>query len=343
MKLSRLTPLFLFTLLLICPQKARCDNPVATIMFYNVENLFDTVDDPLTDDNEFLPSGERRWTVTRFRQKLTNLARVINNTGYWEPPAVIGLCEVENRYVLEELVSHPALKIWNYQIVHKDSPDARGIDVAAIYRPDIFNPVVYRYFPPVDTNASVPSTREILYLSGTVAGKDTLHLFFNHWPSRYGGLIETRLYRERAAKRLRWEVDRLQEEFPSPRIIIMGDFNDQPDDQSMTAVLGAELLPGSDPLRLYNLSHAWSKAGKGTLKYQGFWNTFDQVIVSGAMLNQHSPIFSRPEDAAITMIGFLLIPDERNTGLKLNRTYEGYRYAGGYSDHLPINILLRSK
>ncbi len=343
MNLPRLTPLLLLTLFLICSQGARSDNPLTTIMFYNVENLFDTVDDPLTDDNEFLPSGARRWTLNRFRQKLTNIARVINNTGYWEPPAVIGFCEVENRYVLEELVKHPALRIWNYQIIHKDSPDARGIDVAAIYRPDLFTPIAYRYFPPADTAAQVPTTREMLYLAGTLAGEDTLHLFFNHWPSRYGGLIETRLYRERAAHRLRWEVDRLKEKLPMPRIVIMGDFNDQPDDLSMTGVLEADLEPGSDPLRLYNLSHAWTKAGKGTLKYQGFWNTFDQVIVSGAMLNQLLPIYSRPADATIADARFLFLPDERYTGLKLNRTYEGYRYTGGYSDHLPVYLLIRAR
>lgn len=337
------TPIFLLIFLMFWSYEVRSDSPVITIMFYNVENLFDTVEDPITADNEFLPAGERRWTNARFRQKLTNIARVFNNTGFWEPPSVIGLCEVENRYVLEELVNHPAIKKWNYQIIHKDSPDSRGIDVAALYRPDQFVPLSYRYFPPVDPEGDTPDTREILYLSGILAGLDTLHLYFNHWPSRYGGLMETRHTRERAAARLRHEFDRLQEIFREPRVVIMGDFNDQPVDRSLHDVLMAQTVHGNEPGLLYNLSQQWAENGKGTLKYQGFWNTFDQIIVSGVLFNPDAPLFCLPADALIVEAKFLFLPDERYTGQKLNRTYEGFRYTGGYSDHLPVLLKLRNR
>lgn len=308
---------------------------IASVMFYNAENLFDTEDDPLIRDEEFLPKGDRRWSHYRFNAKLCSLAKVIVNTGSWEPPAFIGLCEVENRYVLERLVAEPSLRKWNYRIIHKNSPDERGIDVAAIYREDVFLPLSYRYFSPVSENDPIPSTREILYVSGILAGFDTIHLFINHWPSRYGGLIETRSVRQKAAKRLRAEVDKLTEAGSEPVIIIMGDLNDQPDDESLTGYLRASLLPGKVPNVLYNLSYAWQKDGKGTLKHQSEWNVFDQIIVSGSLLGGRS-LYVLPSDAVILEASFLFQKDERYLGRKLFRTYEGFRYTGGYSDHLPI-------
>jgi hypothetical protein len=317
--------------------------PGFAVMFYNVENLFDTNDDPITADEEFLPSGVRRWTNKRLAAKLNNLAKVIINTGEWEPPAVIGLCEIENRYVLERLISQPGLRNWNYRIIHKDSPDERGIDVAAIYRDDLFVPISYSYFYPEVSPADPPSTREILYVCGIAAGADTVHLFFNHWPSRYGGLMETRKARQNAADRLSLEVGLLQSKYCNPRIIIMGDFNDQPDDLSMTRHLKANTETGTQSDVLYNLSYQWYTEGRGTLKYQSEWNVFDQIVVSGSLLGGTGNFSVRPEDAVIVESSFLFMVDERYTGRKLNRTYEGYRYAGGYSDHLPVLLHLRLK
>jgi hypothetical protein len=312
-------------------------------MFYNVENLFDTTDDPLIKDEEFLPNGARRWTQFRFKAKLCSLAKVFVSTGSFEPPALIGLCEVENRFVLEQLVGEPALKRWNYKIIHKDSPDERGIDVAAIYRPDVFYPLTYRYFPPVPENEPAPRTREILYIMGVLAGADTVHLFVNHWPSRYGGLMETRGARQRAASRVASEINRLRQMYRDPLIIVTGDFNDQPDDFSLTGHLNASILPGTDPDRLYNLSHIWMKSGKGTLKHQSQWNIFDQFIVSGSLLGNSGKLYSNPGDAVILDLPFLLQPDERYLGMKLFRTYEGFRYTGGYSDHLPVLLWIRKR
>lgn len=314
-----------------------------SIMFYNVENLFDTEDDPDTQDDEFLPKGERRWSGFRFHSKLNNLAKVIVNTGFWEPPAVIGFCEVENRSVLEMLVNHASLKNWKYRIIHKDSPDGRGIDVAAIYREDLFVPVNYDYFPPVMPGEVEPATREILYLAGVLNESDTLHFYFNHWPSRYGGLMETRKGRSGAASRLRYEIDALQARHHDPRVVVMGDFNDQPDDESLIKHLKALPEVREDPVELVNLSAGWAASGKGTLKYQSVWNVFDQIIVTGNLLNPQNPVYTTPEDSFILEAGFLLRKDERYGGMELFRTYEGYRYTGGFSDHLPVILVLRSR
>jgi hypothetical protein len=333
-----LTSLFLF---LFFVSSAQYGKPVASVMFYNVENLFDTEDDPLISDEEFLPQGERRWNSFRFNTKLNNIAKVIANTGNWEPPALIGLCEVENRYVLERLVNQPSIRNWKYKIIHKNSPDERGIDVAALYREDVFVPIGYDYFSPVPDEEPIPATREILYVYGILAGLDTVHFFFNHWPSRYGGLMETRGRRQKAATRLNQEILKLQAKYNNPLIVIMGDFNDQPDDDSMTRFLKASLIPGNDPSQLYNLSYAWLKQGKGTLKYQSMWNIFDQIIVSGSVLHPGRKMFANADDATILEASFLLQKDERYAGQKLFRTYDGFRYTGGYSDHLPIILMIR--
>jgi hypothetical protein len=335
-----LTLLFLIHSLPINAQKGI---PVATVMFYNLENFYDTEDDSLKQDNEFLPTGDRRWTKHRFYEKLSNISKVIVNTGNWEPPAIIGLCEVENRKVLEKLTGFEPLRTWEYQIIHKDSPDERGIDVAALYRPSVFMPLNYRYFPPAGIGEPTPFTREILYISGIVAGKDTLHLFFNHWPSRYSGLMETRALRKQAALRLKYEIKKLQVKFKNPKIIIMGDFNDQPEDESLLQALeaGKEMTYQKD--HLVNLSFRWIKMKKGTLKFQTQWNIFDQIITSESLLSEDSPVFSQQEDARILDIPFLLEQDEKFTGMKLKRTYEGFTYKGGYSDHLPVLLMLRKQ
>lgn len=332
------TALFLY---LFFNSSAQYGKPVASVMFYNVENLFDTENDPLVADEEFLPKGERRWSSFRFNTKLNNIAKVIANTGNWEPPAVIGLCEVENRYVLERLLNQPSIRNWKYKIIHKNSPDERGIDVAAIYREDVFYPIKYKYFSPVPEDEPVPSTREILYVYGILAGQDTVHFFFNHWPSRFSGLMETREPRQKAATRLLQEIQDIRAKHNNPLIIIMGDFNDQPDEDSLTRFMKASPTPGSDPSQLYNLSYVWLKQGKGTLKYQSMWNVFDQIIVSGSVLDPQGKLYATTDDATIMGASFLFQKDERYTGQKLFRTYEGFRYIGGYSDHLPIILMIR--
>jgi endonuclease/exonuclease/phosphatase family metal-dependent hydrolase len=315
--------------------------PVATVMFYNLENLYDTRDDAIKRDEEFLPGGERHWSNRRLVSKLTAIARVIVNTGFWEPPAVVGMCEVENREVLEKLVATEPLRSWNYQIIHKDSPDKRGIDVAAIYRDDLFKPISYRYFPPVPENAPVPETREILFLSGVVAGIDTIGIFFNHWPSRYGGLLETRPLRMQAATRLHNEIEKLCYPDRPQLIAVMGDFNDRPGDESLRRGLEINRNGADLPCSLVNLSGEWEKEGKGTIKFQSQWMVFDQVIVNRWFLRCNNSLCVRPGDARIVEPGFLLGTDEVYAGKKLKRTYLGPRYQGGISDHLPVLLVIR--
>ncbi len=314
-----------------------------SVLFYNTENFFDVTDDPETLDEEFTPRGDRRWTYNRFNKKLLDISKVILNASGWTPPQMIALCEVENRYVLEKLLSDTPLQEFPYKIIHKESPDHRGIDVAFLYNSDVFYPLEYRFFPLENASGEVLKSREILYVSGIVHGTDTLHLFANHWPSRYSGLLESQPRRNLAAQILRERVENLQEANSNPKIIIVGDFNDPPDSESITEYLGAESLSGDlKATGLYNLAVSWEEGELGTLKYQSQWSVFDQVIVSGTLLNENNSLFTRPGWAEIVQLPFLLEDDERYGGIKTKRTYTGFRYNGGFSDHLPVLLKLRA-
>jgi endonuclease/exonuclease/phosphatase family metal-dependent hydrolase len=313
-------------------------------MFYNVENLFDTRDDPNTSDEAFTPSGERRWTINRLNRKLINLSKVLLTSAGYIPLQIIALCEVENSFVLEMLIQNTPLKKFNYKIIHKDSPDSRGIDVALIYNPSEFHPLAYDYIPLTGAKDSVSDSREILYVTGIVQQTDTLHIFVNHWPSRYSGLLESRPKRALAARVLKREINQLQNRWESPKIIILGDFNDQPDDESLALHLNAKPPPKSLPVfadTLYNLSFQWKKAESGTLKYRDQWFVFDQIITSGSLLLNQKSIYTQKEWATIVKLPFLLEKDERYGGEKIKRTYYGYQYTGGYSDHLPVMLRLK--
>ena len=334
---------FLFLLLLLvnfhCFSQETSTN--FSVMFYNTENLFDPDDSALPGDDEFTPGGERHWTYKRLNAKFLNISKVILNASGWQPPAVVALCEIENRNVLERLVKKTPLSSFSYEIIHKESPDHRGIDVALLYNTDQFYPLEYKYYPLRFKNDSIVATREILYVSGIAMGKDTLHFFVNHWPSRYSGLMESRPVRDAAAQLLRSKVNELFKIYSGPKIIVMGDFNDQPDDESMVKFLQAEKFSGQAKLKsLYNLSYNWLSGEVGTLKYQSQWSVFDQIIVSGALLQKGSGFFTQPDDAKIINKSFLLERDERYGGMRPFRTYIGFRYHGGFSDHLPVLLQL---
>ncbi len=309
----------------------------ARVMFYNVENLFDTFDDPSTNDEEFLPTGERHWTEYRLSDKLEKIAKVIMAVGGWEAPEVIGLCEVENREILEKLLSYTSLKTIPYKIIHKQSPDRRGIDVALLFRSDAIEPIKYEYLEVSDSNNVDFKTRDILFFSGVVRGIDTLHFFVNHWPSRYGGLMETVEKRALAARVLKSKIDQLQKENSRAKIIIMGDLNDEPEDQSLLEVLNSK--NNTDSVidnALYNLSAQFMKSNQGTHKYQSQWSVFDHIIVSGELLSSPKGIYSKVKDAHVYEAPFLLMKDKTYGGYKPHRTYIGYKYNGGFSDHLPV-------
>lgn len=312
-----------------------------SVLFYNVENLFDLDDDPLTRDDEFTPGGDRHWTYNRLNSKLNNISRVILSASGWETPALVALCEVENRKVIDLLNDKTPLKSVPFKVIHKESPDPRGIDVALLYRAERFYPLEYEYFPVKRSSGSAMRSREILYVSGVVDGADTLHVFVNHWPSRYSGLLETKPLRRDAALTLREKIDELQKKYRAPKIIITGDFNDNPNDESLLVHLKAGKLngePGDE--KLYNLSLQWTVEGPGTTKYRSQWSVFDQVIVSGSLLNAQKGAFTIPQWGTIVTLPFLFERDERYGGQKPFRTYNGYRYNGGFSDHFPVLLKL---
>ncbi|MCF6356867.1 MAG: endonuclease [Draconibacterium sp.] len=312
-----------------------------SILFYNVENLFDTKNNPDTEDDEYTPDGDRHWTYKRLNNKLLNTSKVILSADGWNIPTVVALCEIENRDVLDMLIADTPLKSQPYKIIHKESPDHRGIDVAFLYNTEQFIPINYKYYPLKNRDGSIKRTREILYVSGVINGTDTIHFFVNHWPSRYSGLLETKQLRASAAKLLRQKVDDLFEQFHSPKIIILGDFNDNPTDESLSEILYAKRINSQIAENdLYNLSFDWGKARSGTLKYQSQWSAFDQIIVSGALLNATSGFVVKPQNATIINYPFLFEKDEKYGGLKPKRTYYGFSYLGGFSDHLPVLLKL---
>ncbi|MDA3910696.1 MAG: endonuclease [Bacteroidales bacterium] len=309
-------------------------------MFYNVENLFDTEDDPEKNDQEFLPNDGKFWNKYRYRDKLFKIYQVITAVGKWKSPEIIGLCEIENRKVLEDLISRTPLYNAGYKIIHFESPDSRGIDVGLLYRENAFEPLIQEKIP-VHFSGNRRSTRDILYVKGVVYSVDTIHVYVNHWPSRWGGQLETEQKRMRAASVLRKHVDSVFHADKNPNIIISGDLNDYPDNKSLTENLRAH-TENYDKARdelLYNLSYYMQFHKKqGSHKYHGEWGVLDQLIVSGNLLNQSQTLQTSLNHANVFAEDFLLEDDEKYTGKIPNRTYIGYKYNGGFSDHLPVYI-----
>ena len=311
-----------------------------TLMFYNTENFYDSENDSLTRDDDFTTEGNRRWTPGRMHKKAERLGKVIVAAGKWNPPVLVGLSEIENLHVLDLLSGVAPLKKYHYKIVQKDSPDERGIDVALIYRPDLFRPFDWEAVPVVDPNDRSFKTRDILRVSGVLNSCDTLHVFVNHWPSRYGGIMETIRFRQLAAETLKEAIRCLKYRFPSAKIICMGDFNDTPDDESLSSVLGAK--EADNPAikgELINLSQGWHSNPVKTIKSQYSWEVFDQWIVSDNFVEGTGCI--KFLNAEIFNAGFLLEPDVKFGGVKPKRTYVGFKYMEGFSDHLPILLRIQ--
>ncbi|HEX7584735.1 MAG TPA: endonuclease [Prolixibacteraceae bacterium] len=306
-----------------------------TLMFYNTENFYDSENDSLTNDDEFTSEGDRRWTSGRMHTKAERLGKVILAAGKWNPPVFVGLCEIENLQVLELLTGIAPLNKYRYKIIQKDSRDERGIDVAFIYRPDLFKPFDYEAIPMVDPNDKSFRTRDILRVSGVLNQCDTLHVFVNHWPSRYGGMMETMKYRRLAAETLKKAVQRLKSGFSAAKIICMGDFNDTPTDESIARVFDAKESDNPEIKgEMINLSSGWLSNPVQTIKSQYNWEVFDQWIVSDYFLeNKGCFKFLKAE---IFDAGFLLETDSKFGGVKPKRNYVGYKYQEGFSDHLPV-------
>lgn len=332
--------LFVLILCFTCSNLSETQAQQARIAFYNTENLYDTRNDSLKNDEEFLPEGGKHWTYERFRRKIVRIYQTFAAMGKGEMPAVIGLCEVENREVLDKLVYDTPLEKVGYHIIHRDSQDGRGVDVALLYRPDIFEPDSSSWL-------NVPlrgyeTTREILHVQGRLWGDDTIHVYVNHWPSRFGGAGASAAKRLAAASMLASSIKKVLTSNASSNIVIMGDFNDEPGDESLQAVnkiLMNDSAANFPPL--INLSEKKSLLDyEGTIKHQGSWSVFDQIIVSPSLINGANGCRLISKKTEIFSESFLLEPDATYTGYKPFRTYSGPGYNNGFSDHLPVSILV---
>lgn len=302
-------------------------------IFYNTENFFDTIKDPKTDDGDFTPAGKNHWTGERYQHKLTNIAKVLGAISAKDAPIAIGLSEVENRKVCEDLAAQAPLSKYNFGVIEHDSPDPRGIDVALLYRKKYFTPLSTEFLN-VKLPGSNYGTRDILYVKGTVKGV-SLHIFVNHWPSRRDGKESSEYKRDAAAEVLHGKVAQILAADQQARIIIMGDLNDNPTDSSVAAVLGACEPSAKVPGLLYNLMSHPYKTGAFTLKYHDQKDVFDQFIVSGNLLDTKAAVHARSPEGDIFSEQWLLF-DHPKYGYMPNRTYSGPRYYGGFSDHLPV-------
>ncbi len=326
-------------------EKERVDYKIISIGFYNLENLFDTLDTPDKDDAEFLPEGANQYTGFVYKDKLKNLSKVISEMATEYTPdglALFGVAEIENKSVLEDLSQQPLIQKRNYKVVHEESPDNRGVDVALMYNPKYFKELSHKAIPVfLKEGSGGYYSRDILYVEGILGGSDTIHVFVNHWPSRRGGAssIEKRNY---ASSLVRKAVDSIFIVNPNAKIFITGDLNDDPVNESVKDILNAkgkveEVKNGS----LYNPMWDKYKTGDGTLTYNDSWNLFDQTIISESFLNKSQKGFFFYK-AEVFRKPYLLNKEGRYKGSPY-RTYSFGKYIGGYSDHLPVYALFLQK
>lgn len=331
------------------PVRAQNGNPTQRhlVMFYNVENVFDTIKSPGVYDEEFTPQGPKQWNHHKYWSKMRNLERVFSSIAEDNGrfPTVIGVSEVENRNVLEDMVAMPKLLPLNYQIVHYDSPDARGVDVAFFYRPDKFKYEGSFAEKTIVEDAPDFRTRDILTMWGTLEGEQFMFMVA-HWPSRTGGQRASEPKRIGAARTMRNIIDSVLLEKPDLKIVLMGDLNDDPTDESIARVLGAmgNIKDVKAPGELFNPYFQLHRDGYGTLAYQDAWNLFDNIIVSGNLVNGSGGLqLWKPNRSKYW--GFIYDRPwlKQQSGQYKGypqRTYVGNKFEDGYSDHFPVFIWL---
>jgi hypothetical protein len=312
----------------------------ALVGFYNVENLYDTLDNPTTDDAEFLPKGSKLWNGERYYRKLDRIAGVVAAMGKDLHPhglAILGLAEVENRRVVEDLVHREALRDRNYQVVHEESPDRRGIDVALVHDPEQYKVYTHKTYRVYMADTAF-RTRDQLVVSGVLDG-DTTHVIVAHWPSRRGGEKRSEPNRKAAAELGRHIVDSLEARNPSHRILYMGDLNDDPVNVSITRFLKAtgDKSKATGPM-LYNPMWDPYQKGVGTLAWRDSWNLFDQIIVNPALLTGEGGHY-RYYGVRIFNEPYLRQKDGNFAGYPF-RTFVGDTHQDGYSDHFPVFLIL---
>lgn len=337
----------LFTLLLAAFMVAGFAQKPYKVMFWNIENFFDTINDPEVRDDEFTPEGPKAWNAAKYAKKLSNVERVVFDIAALDRiyPAVVGFSEVENRTVLEDIVATKKLAPASYRIVHYDSPEARGVDVAFLYRPDQFK---YEGSHPV--RAQIPSlpnlrTRDILTMWGTIEG-EPFYFMVIHWPSRLDGKDASEFRRVALGEQMRRLADSVLQRNPATKIVAMGDFNDDPIDPSMVEALGAkgkmkELQTGD----FFNPYYAMLKAGMGTLAYGDAWNIFDNIVVTENLARGSTGQLRLQRAEGSKFYGhifrahYLFQKEGQYKGYPL-RTYVGNNFQGGFSDHFPVYIYI---
>ncbi len=322
-------------LMLFCGSAAA--QSVFRVMSYNVENFFDTEDNPELSDDEFLPDGNRRWNMKRYLHKMYQTSRVIAAAGEWYTPALVALCEVENDTVVTHLLNRSPLKHQHYRHVMTHGNDSRGINSALLYQRDMFAYIGHTEHNVSFTNNRHKKTRNILHAWGRVITGDTLDVFVCHFPSRYGGEKESEPYRRDANRVLRRLCDSLFLVRQTPQIIIMGDFNATAESEGIADVLAALKMDGTmDARQLYNLPATTEGSIKGTHKFQGEWSMIDHIIVSGNLLSPTSAMRFRDGSCRVFSPAFILTRDKVYGELRPLRFYHGFKYEGGFSDHLPV-------
>ena len=331
--------LFLFLLQCNIRNQKEVNSTEYRIGFYNVENLFDTIDDASKNDEWFLPTSEIKWNTDKYQTKLQNLSLVVAQLAEDQLPDVLGLCEVENQAVVEELLQQDILKGFEFEVICTASPDERGIDVALVYNKNKFVPDKTEFIA-VDLSSFEDKTRDILHVAGRMNSGHKVHFYVNHWSSRSEGKEESEPKRMQAARALKSSIDQEIKNDPGARIIVMGDFNDEPLDPSISGVLNAEEDPESvSPDELYNPMIQLKKAGIGSYKYRDWWNMLDQFMLSAPLVNEQKGLVYALNSAGIKNEDWLQQHGNKYEGFPL-RTFGGRNYLAGFSDHFPVYIKL---
>lgn len=325
----------------LCSNFAAFAQQKLVVAFYNQENLFDTIDDPHKNDNEFLPSGKNEWNTEKYGNKLNNMSKVIASMNEGNGPDILGLCEVENALVLSDLTKQTGLVKMKYGFAHFESPDERSIDNALIYQTKKLTLIQTYPYPVIFTENLNSKTRDILLVKlQERKSKQNIIVLVNHFPSRLGGQLESAPKRNNAAKILRGIYDSIAKADPKTVVVMMGDFNDEPTDESMNKVLGAkgnqaELNTGD----IFNAMYSLKEQKQGSHFYRGEWSALDQILMSSNMVNCTGKICYRPSSVSIYKQDWMLETSEKFKGAPL-RTFAGKKYLNGYSDHLPVFVIL---
>ena len=341
-RLFLITVFFISSTFLIGQTDSKKKFLVNTIAFYNVENLFDTINDPKTWDDDRTPKGRDRWTSVIYEKKLKNIAKVIADIGFDltnQTPSVIGLCEIENRKVLEDLIKTESLIKENYQIIHYDSPDERGIDVAMLFKQNRFIVSSSKTYPLYlkRKDGSRDYTRDHLLVSGFL-DKDPIHFIINHWPSRSGGQMRSEPGRILAGKLNKKIIDSILQSNPKANIISMGDFNDNPSDKSVKPILNtifkkSKIKEG----QLFNPMEELYRKGYGSYRYKGKWDMIDQFLLSKNLVDNKNGLFFLK--ASVFNKKYLINPSGKYEGYPF-KSFAGGKFLNGYSDHFPIYLYL---